>query len=85
MIQKKGVHIMKKEKNQIKNAKGFRAMAQEKSTWVAALKKPGRPVSDNPKVSVTLRLDADILEHFKSQGDGYQTRINNSLREFIET
>jgi uncharacterized protein (DUF4415 family) len=51
---------------------------------VKALKKPGRPVSDNPKEVVTLRLDADILEHFKEKGAGYQTRINNALRELID-
>jgi len=51
---------------------------------VKALKKPGRPISDNPKEVITLRLDADILEHFKAGGAGYQTRINNALRELID-
>ncbi len=37
-----------------------------------------------PKVSVTLRLDRDILEWFKSQGRGYQTRINALLRAYME-
>lgn len=40
-----------------------------------------RPV----KQPVTMRLDADVLAWFKSQGDarGYQTRINAALREYI--
>jgi len=35
-----------------------------------------------PKTSIALRLDADVLEWFKSQGPGYQTRINAVLRAF---
>jgi uncharacterized protein (DUF4415 family) len=31
---------------------------------------------------VTLRLDRDVLDWFKKQGRGYQTRINAVLREF---
>jgi len=37
-----------------------------------------------PKKSVTMRLDADVLEWYKSQGQGYQTRINNLLRRYME-
>lgn len=35
-----------------------------------------------PKASVSLRLDADVLKWFKSQGRGYQTRMNAVLRAF---
>jgi len=37
------------------------------------------------KQPVTLRLDTDVLEFFKSQGQGYQTRINKLLRRYMET
>jgi uncharacterized protein (DUF4415 family) len=37
------------------------------------------------KVSVGLRLDDDVLGWFKSQGKGYQTRINTILRRYCET
>lgn len=37
------------------------------------------------KKPVTIRLDADVLEWFKGQGQGYQTRINNLLRKYMET
>lgn len=36
-----------------------------------------------PKSTVTMRLDPDILEWFKEQGKGYQTRINAILRMYI--
>ena len=34
------------------------------------------------KALVSLRVDQDVLEWFKSQGSGYQTRINAVLRAF---
>jgi uncharacterized protein (DUF4415 family) len=34
------------------------------------------------KASISLRLDQDVLEWFKAQGTGYQTRINSVLRAF---
>jgi uncharacterized protein (DUF4415 family) len=37
-----------------------------------------------PKASVSLRIDADVLEWFKSTGAGYQTRMNAVLRAFKE-
>ncbi len=35
-----------------------------------------------PKTSISLRVDTDVLEWFKSQGEGYQTRMNAVLRAF---
>lgn len=37
------------------------------------------------KQPVTLRLDTDVLIWFKSQGQGYQTRINKLLRSYMES
>ena len=39
-----------------------------------------KPVSS--KTSISLRVDADVLDWFKAQGPGYQTRINAVLRAF---
>ena len=36
------------------------------------------------KTQVTLRIDSDVLEWFKSQGKGYQTQINQLLRAYME-
>lgn len=36
------------------------------------------------KSQVTLRLDQDIIEHFKAGGKGWQTRLNDTLRALIE-
>ena len=37
------------------------------------------------KQAVTIRLDADVLEWFKEQGQGYQTRINQLLRLYMQS
>ena len=36
------------------------------------------------KRMISLRLDADVLDFFKAQGKGYQTRINAVLRAWME-
>jgi uncharacterized protein (DUF4415 family) len=44
----------------------------------------GRPPGSGKKEQVTLRLDADILAEFKAAGNGWQTRINDALRDWIK-
>ena len=48
-------------------------------TWT----RPGRPISDNPKKQVTLRLDPDVLEAYRATGKGWQSRINAQLRKAL--
>lgn len=36
------------------------------------------------KTQLTLRLDEDVVAFFKSQGKGYQTRMNAVLRSYYE-
>jgi uncharacterized protein (DUF4415 family) len=42
------------------------------------------PQTAPTKVLTSVRLDADILEFFKSKGAGYQSRINAALRAEVE-
>ena len=37
-----------------------------------------------PKQAITIRVDKDVLDWFKSQGKGYQTRMNAVLRMYME-
>lgn len=41
----------------------------------------GRPKLDAPKMSVSLRLDQDVVAVFKAGGPGWQSRMNRALRE----
>ena len=56
--------------------------------WAAKLAsvpvRRGRPRVAVRKVSTTIRLDADVLAAFREQGEGWQTRINAALREWLE-
>ena len=62
---------------------------------IAIRDRDGRPMSDEDwaraeviqpqKVPVGLKLDDDVLGWFKSQGKGYQTRINTILRRYYAT
>jgi uncharacterized protein (DUF4415 family) len=41
----------------------------------------GRPKSKNPKRPVSIRLDPEVLAHFRRSGRGWQSRINAALRK----
>ncbi|MDQ8730276.1 BrnA antitoxin family protein [Bradyrhizobium sp. LHD-71] len=40
-----------------------------------------RPAIPGAKEQVTLRIDQDVLEHFREGGPGWQDRINEALRK----
>jgi uncharacterized protein (DUF4415 family) len=50
------------------------------SDWSKAVRGLYRPV----KRALSLRVDADVIEWFQRQGQGYQTRMNSALREYVE-
>ncbi len=37
-----------------------------------------------PKTVLNMRIDCEVLEFFRSQGRGYQTKINAVLRSYVE-
>jgi uncharacterized protein (DUF4415 family) len=41
-------------------------------------------VMPEPKAVLNMRVDRDVLDYFKHQGKGYQSRINAVLRTFVE-
>jgi uncharacterized protein (DUF4415 family) len=48
------------------------------------LKARGRPKSAVTKEPVKLRLDADVLAALRASGEGWQTRINDTLRASLK-
>lgn len=56
-----------------------------KSEFAQAVKKirVGRPPLKNPKLLVSIRYDAKIIEYFKSTGKGWQSRVNEVLAEYV--
>ena len=47
------------------------------------LTKVGRPKLENPKQLVSLRLDKVVLDRFRADGPGWQSRINAALRKAV--
>lgn len=43
----------------------------------------GRPKSVNPKQLVSVRYSQEVLAYFKSTGEGWQSRMDGVLREYV--
>lgn len=71
------------------------SIAQAKRGEFAAVHTPeqimarrGRPVGSvkaDAKVAVKLRLDPDVLAALRATGRGWQTRVNDAMREWVKT
>jgi uncharacterized protein (DUF4415 family) len=44
----------------------------------------GRPLGSGKKAPIHVRIDKDILAHFRATGRGWQTRLNAALRTAVE-
>ncbi len=63
------------------------ARIEHKGKIIGTARRPGqRGAQKKPtKVQVTLRLSPDILNFFKESGKGWQTRMDEALREYVQT
>ena len=39
----------------------------------------------SPKIPISIRLDREVVEYFKRQGDGYQSRMSAVLLSYVRT
>jgi len=61
---------------------GGKVVREASGTLTKDWNKTGRPpVGEAPKEAVSLRLDRDVLSHFRESGPGWQTRMNAALRK----
>lgn len=49
------------------------------------LKRRGRPKSEHAKIALKLRIDPDVVQAYRTQGAGWQTRINEALRDYAKS
>ena len=61
----------------------FKPFTSLPSSLQAKLK--GRPKALVTKERITIRLSPDVVQTFRSSGDGWQTRIDAALREWLQT
>jgi len=71
-----GSHHTDEDLAQFKPASEFKEMT-------AVLKTAGRPKSDNHKKPVSIRLSSEVVDYFKSTGKGWQTRMDEVLKEYV--
>lgn len=62
------------------------ATSVEKFWAKGKVRMPGQrgPQKRPTKVSVTVRYSPEVVAYFKATGDGWQTRMNEALREYVE-
>lgn len=69
-------------KEQLAEAKPFREVFPDLSAAMdKEIAKRGRPVLEQTKRPVTIRLDPDVVDAFKAAGKGWQSRMNDALRK----
>lgn len=49
----------------------------------ATVKKGGRPKSPAPKILLSVRYSTEVVEYFRSTGDGWQSRMDGVLRDYV--
>lgn len=55
--------------------------------WEAArptMRRGGRPLGSGTKELLSVRLDRDVIAAFRATGEGWQTRMNDALREHAQ-
>jgi uncharacterized protein (DUF4415 family) len=45
----------------------------------------GRPRVQTPKTAISIRLSQDVVERFRATGAGWQTRMDQALKEWLKT
>ena len=80
------------EAKRLQGKTDWERLAQEEANGIEPEKDPEEGSFDwsraqitmpQPKIPISVRLDADVIDFFRSQGKGYQTRINAVLRSYM--
>ena len=45
----------------------------------------GRPIGSGKKEQLTVRFDIEVIDAFRRAGDGWQTRMNDALKDWLKT
>jgi uncharacterized protein (DUF4415 family) len=61
----------------------MRPMAEVHPDIVEAFRRARGPQKLPTKQLISLRLDRDLIEHFRASGEGWQSRLNAALRKAV--
>ena len=75
----------KKRINEIKKIKESKINYDDIPELEASFFKKATIKLPEPKKTISIRVDSDILDWFKSSGPGYQTKINAVLKVYVES
>jgi uncharacterized protein (DUF4415 family) len=68
---------------------GMRPLREVDPGFIEAMaefrRKVGRPKADSPKVHISFRLAAEVVESIKATGEGYNARVERALRDAFVT
>lgn len=68
--------------DEIKRLKPFREILPDLAASMdREFAKRGRPKAEQTKQPITIRLDPDLVDHYKAKGRGWQSRMNEDLRK----
>jgi uncharacterized protein (DUF4415 family) len=69
-----------------KSQEDRQASAEELVAAVSAYgRKRGRPAGSGAKEQIALRVDRDVLARFRAEGPGWQTRMNEALKDWLRS
>jgi uncharacterized protein (DUF4415 family) len=66
----------------LKNAVPFTGLPKDLQATLRQIQRRGQQKAPR-KVSMTVRLDAEVLAAFKSTGKGWQTRMNDAFKDAL--
>ncbi len=85
------VFLLNSEEEEARTCAGIAAdpdtyeLTDEELAELRPLVRPGRPKAESTKVPISIRLSPEVLDFFKTDGPGWQTRIDAALRDWIKT
>ena len=70
--------------DELAQARPFKEVFPDLHAKIVEARKAGRPKAAVTKQAVSLRLDQDVVAGFKAMGSGWQTRINEILKQHLK-
>jgi len=69
---------------ELKQARPFKEMFPELAAKMeAGIAKRGRPKKEKTKTIITVRLDPEVVDRYRAKGKGWQSQMNQDLRQAI--